>query len=383
MEPLAMLAEQAPAPATGGPAGGVLQFLLDNPFAIGLVVLFLVAVVAAFIAARKRDRCLKKFKGFHVTLTEQSGRHIWGSLKVFSAGVELVYETPFDRPAKRSFLMYEGDLGRLLSVCRFTDRLDPDEAARRQRQARRLAQPDLLQRMARWARNIVNTFRDAIVKAMGMTVQQATQTSPNPVLRAQGGQLNAIGTLLIGETANAYEPMIEQYVNQPVILEAVNPADPQRKVAEHHGTLGEYSAQFILLVDVRRRFTEQVPIDGQTRPLLEDTVKVRAVGRTIRVANRSAVPVEVEGVTAGEGACIDVNQVVAPGQTVEVAVPEAALPRPDGPGAEGAGATAPAGGDAVGAAAGPAAAILSWQRTFDLIVPRSVGIIRHASEAAK
>jgi len=376
MEPLVLLAEQAPSPAAGGSAGGVVQFLVDHPFAVGLAFLFLVAVVAAFIAARKRDRCLKKFRGFPVTLTEQSGRRIWGWLKVFPAGVELVYETPLGRPAKRSFLMYEGDLGRLLSIARFTDRLGSEHAAERKRQAGRLAHPGPLRRLGRWARNIVNTFRDAIVKAMGMTVQQAAQASPNPVLQAQGGQINAIGTLLIGETANAYEPMIEQYVNRPVILETVNPADPQRKVTEHHGTLGEYSAQFVLLVDVRRRFTETVPMDGQTRPLLEDTVQVRADGRTIRVANGSAVPVEVEGVTAGGGACIDVGRVVAPGETAEVTVP--GQPGAGDDGTAGVGTPAPTGG---GDAEGPAA-IFSWQRTFDLIVPRSVGIIRHASEPA-
>jgi len=364
----AILGDQAPSHATGGSAGGVVSFLANHPLAVALAFLFLVAMVGAFVAARKRDRCLKKFRGFPVTLTEQSGRRIWGALKVFSAGLELVYEAPFDQPPKRSFLMYEGDLGRLLSLARFTDRLDPDKAAERERQARRLAHPGPPRRLARWARNIVNTFRDALVKAMNMTVQQATRASPNPVLQAQGGQINAIGTLLIGETANAYEPMIEQYINQPVILEVTNPADPARTVTEHHGTLGEYSARFILLVDVRRRFTETVPMDKQTRRLLEDTVEVWADGRTVRVVNGSAVPVEVEGVTADDGACLDVGRVVAPGETAEVPVPKSAR-----------------GGASADAAAGDAtagAAILSWERTFDLIVPRSVGIIRHASEPA-
>jgi hypothetical protein len=55
---------------------GVLKFLLENPFAIGLTLVFLAAVVGAFIAARKRDRCLKRFRHFPVTVEEQSGRRI-------------------------------------------------------------------------------------------------------------------------------------------------------------------------------------------------------------------------------------------------------------------------------------------------------------------
>ena len=375
MHTIALLAEQA-APPTSEPAGGALRFLLENPFAIGLVLVFLVALIGAFIAARKRDRCLKVLCGFPVTLSEQSGRQVWGILKVFSHGVELVYETPLDAPPKRSFLMYEGELGRLLALCRFSDRLGDADGRRRRRQVRRLAHPSPAGRAARWARNIVNTFRDAIVKAMGMTVQQATQAAPSPALAAQGGQINAIGTLLIGETANAYEPMIEQYLSRPVILEVVNPADPEKRVAEYHGTLGEYSAQFVMLVDVRRRFTRHVPMDASVRRLLEDTVEVRADGQTVHIRNSAAVPVVVEGVTAA-GLCHDIGTRVAPGETTEVAVPAAAWSTPAAPPAE-------AEGEAPAAAPAEAPTVtLAWERTFDLIVPRSVGIIRHASEAAE
>ncbi len=367
MHTFALLAEQAPAAAEG--THPALRFLLENPFAVGLVLVFLVAIVGAFIAARKRDRCLKTFRAFPVTLSEQSGRQVWGRLKVFSHGLELLYETPFDTPAKRSFLMYEGDLGRLLSIGRFADRLSGADGRRRRRQVRRLVHPSPAGRAARWARNIVNTFRDAIVKAMGMTVQQAAQGSPNPALAAQGGQINAIGTLLIGETANAYEPMIEQYLSRPVILEVTHPADPDTGKTEYHGRLGEYSAQFVMLVDVRRRFTRHVPMDAQVRRLLEDTVEVRAGPDAIHVTNLAGVPVTVEGVTAG-GACHAVNRTVAAGASADVPVPEAARAVPPPP------------PEAETAPPPPPTVTLAWERTFDLVVPRAVGIIRHASDEA-
>jgi len=370
---LTILAEQAAGPLDGDRASSLVRFVSDHPFAVGVGLVFLVAMVAAFATARKRDRCLKKFRGFRVTLTEQSGRQIWGLLKVFSAGLELEYDTPFGRPAKRSFLMYEGDLGGLLALCRFTDRLSEANARRCRRQARRLAHPPFASRVARWARNVVNTFRDAFVKAMGMTVQQATQAAPSPVLAAQGGQINAIGTILIGETANAYEPMIEQYIGRPVILEVINPADTQKRVAEYHGYLADYSAQFVMLVGVRNRFTEQASMDGTVHRFLEDAVEVRGENQVVHVANRSGVPVVVEGMAAGD-ACHDLHTSVAPGETAELAVPEgirSAAPAPkEGEAAE----TTPAKPPTVG---------LAWDRTLDLIVPRAVGIIRHASEAAK
>ncbi len=351
---LAILAEQAAPPQSGSEGGGILDFVLDNPFALALTVVFVVALVGAFVAARKRDRCLKTFRRHPVTLQEQAGRRIWGLLKVFSKGLELVYESPLERPSKNSFLIYEAELGRILSIHRFVDRLDEKALRRRRRQTRRMADPPLGTRVARWARNIVNTFRDAIVSAMGMSLQQAAKTSPSPVLKAQGGQVGTVGTMLVGETANAYEPMIEQYIGRPVILEVVNPADESKRILEYHGYLGEYSARFILLVNVRHRFHETVPL-GATAKFLEGALEVRTDKDTVRVRNGSAVQVIVEGVRAGD-VCHDIDTRIEPGETGETAVPQEAA-------------------DADGAAVA-----VSWQREFDLLVPRSVGVIRHASE---
>ena len=354
MTALLILAEEAaPILRAEKEIGGLVRFVLDNPFALALTFLFLVAMVGAFIAARKRDRCLKKFRGHHVAIEEQAGRRVWGLLKVFSKGLELEYDQPFDQPAKRSFLIYEAELGRMLALYRFVDRLDPKGLARRRRQAARLADPPLPSRLWRWARNVVNTFRDAIVSAMGISIQQAAKTTPNPALQAQSGQINAIGSMLIGETANAYEPMIEQYVGRPVILEVVNPADPNKRIVEYHGHLGEYSAQFVLLVNVRRRFRQEVSV-GTSARFVEEAVVVRAGPKAVRIENHSALPVIVEGVHAGD-VCHEVNTTVEPGATAEVALSEEA-------------------------SADGAAVAVAWERDFDMIVPRAVGIIRHASD---
>jgi len=265
MRHLWMLAA-TPVEAAEKKMSGMLEFLLENPFAIGLTLLFLAAVVGAFVAARKRDRCLKRFRNFPVTIEEQSGRTIWGRLKVFSKGLELEFERSAGAegaapggPAKNSFLLYESEVARILAIRRFADGLPGRDAARRRRQAERLADPTLASRIGRWMRNIVNTFRDAIVQALGMSVQQAAKARPSPVLATGGGQIAGIGATIVGATANAYEPMLEQYIGKPVILELVNPADAEKRVVEYHGYLGEYSTQFVLLVDARRQAEAKAP----------------------------------------------------------------------------------------------------------------------------
>ncbi len=347
-----LLAAEA-APAQEG--GGILNAIIQNTFYLALLFVFLAAIVGAFVAARKRDRCLKKFRDFPVMVEEQTGRIVWGRLRVFSKGLELLFETPYDRPAKNSFLVYEAEVGRILALYRFTDRLGEKDSRRCARQARRLAAPPLTSRIWRTLRNIINTFRDAIVQALGMSVQQAAKARPSPVLATGGGQIAGIGTTLVGETANAYEPMLEQYIGDPVILELTNPADPEKRSVEYYGHLGEYSAQFILLVGVHRRFQAKAPLTGGESRFLGDAVRARAEGERLIVENRSKVDVQVEGFHAGD-ACRDIDQTVPAGETVEIAVPEEC--RVEG-----------------------AAAAISYERRFDIIVPRACGIVRHASAA--
>jgi len=44
---------------------------------IGLI--FLVTLIGAYIRSRIKDRCLKDFVGFHVTIEREDGKLIWAS----------------------------------------------------------------------------------------------------------------------------------------------------------------------------------------------------------------------------------------------------------------------------------------------------------------
>ncbi len=64
-------------------------------FWITLGIIFISAIFGAIIKRRQRDRCLRLLDDFHVTLEMTTGRVIWGDLKVFPQGLELVYDAPY------------------------------------------------------------------------------------------------------------------------------------------------------------------------------------------------------------------------------------------------------------------------------------------------
>jgi small nuclear ribonucleoprotein (snRNP)-like protein len=333
---------------------GFVKFLIDNPFGVALTLIFLVALVGAFAAARKRDRCLKKLRDYPVTVRDQAGRSIWGQLKVFSKGLELMYAQSTENTKKQSILLYEPELTSLLAIYRFLDRLEGDVAARRNRQVRLLIQLRPAARLWRGIRNVLNTFRDAFVQVMGATLTQAAKTTPNPLLTAGQAPLTSLGTTIVGELGLAYEPILEQYIGSPVVLEFTNPADAEKRVNELRGYLAEYSEKYVLLVNVRHAFHDEAPLSAGGTQLLEGRLLLRIVEERLVIENRSAIAVTVEGITVS-AETVTMSTPVPPLQTVEVPLPPQAR-------------------------AGGAKAILAYERELDLIVPRTCGFVRFAVE---
>src|SRR5437868_8781548 len=89
-------------------------------FYLTLLFIFLTAIITAVATKWARDKCLKFFNHYHVTLERTRGQTIWGKLKVFSSGVEIVYDHPFTDVhgrKKSSFMIYQQELDQqMLSV---------------------------------------------------------------------------------------------------------------------------------------------------------------------------------------------------------------------------------------------------------------------------
>ena len=357
MNYLAMLAETVPIDklhAAGEQAGGFLKFLLENPLGFTLAVVLVAAIIGAFVAARKLDRCLKRFRDYSVTIRRQDGGTLWGRIRIFSNGIELLYEQPALAGAKRSVLLYEAELGRIAAIYRFLDRLAIGERARRDRQVRVLVHLRVSSRLWRGLANVFNTFRDALGQAFAATLQQVTRTvAPPAATAAAAAPISSLGTTLAGSISNAYEPMLEQHLARPVIVELVNPAAPEKPPAAYSGLLGLYSDKYILLIDVRQRFTEEAPLGGAETRLIEGAVGVREDGGRLVVENGSAVTVTIEAITASGGRH-EIAAAVPAGESGDVPLPD-------------------------GATAESATAVLSYERSFDLIVPRAWGAVRHGA----
>src|SRR5688500_5382449 len=211
MPPIGFVLLQAPPPAPPPPAGGGGASAVAI-FYITLGIIFLTAIITTVATKWARDKCLKFFHGYHVTLERGRGQTIWGRLKVFSTGVEVVYDHPFVDPRgrkKTSFLMYQHEIdAQLLGLLRYHEELAPAQQHARSKQIESTFNPGFWRRTWRMIRNFVNTLRDAFNAAIGAVVGQYQRMNPSSaVLASQAGSVTQIGQTLVGKfAANAYEP---------------------------------------------------------------------------------------------------------------------------------------------------------------------------------
>jgi len=378
---------QAAAPPTPGPAptssaltGGPSA---ANIFYLTLLFIFLTAIITTVVTKWARDKCLKYFHGFHVTLERTRGQTTWGQVRVFATGVEIIYDHPFVDPRgrrKTSYMLYGPDFDQqLLGLFRYHHELDDRQKILRDEQIDATFNPGPLRRMWRSVRNFVNTLRDAFNAAIGAVVSQYQRANPtSAVMATQGTQVTQIGQTLLGKFAgNAYEPVLEQYIGRPVIVDVVDPLNPNNAIVEYTGYLVDYTAQFLAVFNVEHTSGEVVTVllpdveEGPPLPPLpnppppgvpmpplpppekvEHKLEVRIDGLRMKVQNTRHDPVIVQRLERDGFEPVEFGNVIPPMATFD-------LPARDARGGR---------------------LIVELVRMLDVVAPRKFATIRHAGE---
>src|SRR5258705_1241678 len=157
MPPMAFLLSQ-----TTGPSAATL-------FYITLLFIFVTAIITTVLAKWSRDKCLKFFKGYRITLERNRGQTLWGKFKVFSSGIEIVYDHPYVDPhgrRKTSYLFYQVELEQqVLSLFRYHTQLSEKEQKSRKKQVDSTFNPRFFRRGVPGLGKLLKTLSQAVKTA--------------------------------------------------------------------------------------------------------------------------------------------------------------------------------------------------------------------------
>lgn len=301
---------------------------MDELFWGTLGFIFLTAIVSAFIRARQRDACLKLLHDHLVTLVLTDGRTVWGDLRVFARGLQLAYSAPHRTrrgTIKSGYLLYHKELGQVLAICRYTGRLNPEEARERLDQIERTFNPNLWRRLVRGWRNVYATLRDAFGRAIGLVVGRVVKTSESQVLSQNTKDVEGVGKNLLDAAGEAYEPMLEHHIGQPIILELAPPGGGGERI-EIDGYLAEYTEEFVAVFNVEHSAASafELTIDPDTPPTeLPDGIGVDIGERHIRVHNSGRDFLFIGALAHGDDPARDLGATLAPRAHLKLARPGA------------------------------------------------------------
>src|SRR6478672_3531070 len=104
-------------------------------FYVTLIVIFVTAIITAVLTKWARDKCLKFFNHYHVTMERSRGQTVFGGCKIFPSGVEIVFDHPFVDARgrkKTSYMLYGPEMElQLMCLLRYHQELtEPQQALR-------------------------------------------------------------------------------------------------------------------------------------------------------------------------------------------------------------------------------------------------------------
>ena len=243
---------------------------MDDTFAVTIVCIVLVTMVAAFIRRVQRDKCLKDFANNTITLEQKTSKITWGRLNVENTGLEFVY-TDVHKDTQghdeTTFLLYKNEFPTIQTMIRFHHQLSDNARRLRDIDLEQTYHPTSARRLCRKTLNVFKTIRDSVLEVINLLITQAKKATPaGAVLSQQDKYVSQMKQELVGSAGTSYEPLLEKYIGCKVVVEIAK-AD---KILEYPGVLKEYTAEFLEVMDVNYK------LDDADEPAKADIIVPRA-----------------------------------------------------------------------------------------------------------
>jgi hypothetical protein len=325
---------------------------MDTSLFITLGVIFLITLVGAYLRSTIRDRCLKCFVGFGVTLELVDGKIVWGRMRLEPTGMELLYADAIqdERHIEASYVLYGSEYGNIQAIYRYADALSLEERARRDRSVQRAFHPGPFRRLGRGLRNFLSTATASLNEVLNVVLGRVQKSGGRFITDKDGASISKLGSQVLGEVGSVHDPMLESLVGERVVVEWLE----DNVVHEHVGILQDYSADFLLLLDVQYPQQQTLTVDAEGVGVA-NRVSAEYAGGALKVYNLGSEPVLLLAMHR-DGDERVVNALVDGGETL-VLHPEI---------------------EAIGAQLS-----MRLVRELDLIVPRTRCVIRHKAETAR
>jgi hypothetical protein len=286
--------------------------MIDLSLIITIGVIFFLSLTAAYMRSRVRDRCLKSWEGFHVTLERTTGKLVWGVLHVAPTGMELSYTDSVqdERHIESSYLLYASEYGDIQALYRYVEQLSDWGKKRRVRDIEQSFHPGVGRRFRRSSQNFLGTATDSLNEVFGLVLGRVQKTGGRYLSADGTSTIKSLSGKVLGQVGTIYDPLLERYIGNRVVVEILEGDE----VHEHVGIFKNYSQDFIEVLDVRYPQRQMVAVTAGGRFEGQGLILIREPD-CVRLTNQNEWPVLVHSYTSGDSEQL-INAVVDGGETI-------------------------------------------------------------------
>ena len=208
---------------------------------VGLI--FAATLVGAYVRSSRRDVCLKCFEGFHVTLERADGKIVWGVMELESSGLELCYRDSVQdaNHVESSYVLYSPEYAGVQAIYRYVDDLDERDSLRRKKDLQKSFHPGLAVRILRSIQHFFSIASESLTEVLGVIMGSLRKPAGRYITETGETHLKQLGGSVISHVGRAYDPLLERFIGQKVVVEMIE----GEEVHEHVGIFKAYSSDFI------------------------------------------------------------------------------------------------------------------------------------------
>ncbi len=266
---------------------------MNLSFAITMILLGLAAFIGAILQSRAKDKVLHHFDGFHVTVEKKNGRIIWGTMKLHPSGMELIYKYDvLDEQGhiETSYMLYKGEYRELQGIYRYVDEMTEENKIRREKDLHESFHPGPLRLLRRRSRNFLNAAADAFQAMIDMIIRTARPGGERIAFTGQR-QLRRVGKNIVGYVGNAFDPMMEEYIGEKVVVEV----EEDGVVYEMVGILKDYTSDFLEVLNVQHPESQEIHLTADEMEKIEGDIELTIRDEDLHIRNTSSQPLLLHG----------------------------------------------------------------------------------------
>lgn len=219
-------------------------------------------MLAVVLRKIKKDKCLKDFRNDIVTIELLNGQQYKGEFKLKSSGLKFNYpELIQDQHNLKflSFLLYKNEYPDIQAVVRYHKDLTEEAEKLREDDFQKTFHPSRWRRIRRSIINLLKVIKDAVIEILNLLTSHLSKTTPvGAAISSNDKEVNKMKNEVYGLVETSYEPLLEDYIGERVILELKKGSG----WVKYNGVLKDYTTEFIELIDVDYAPEEKGKIDA-------------------------------------------------------------------------------------------------------------------------